>query len=131
MRTIAVDWSGRARGAHRWLWAAEVAAEELVSLARGRTREQLASWLCEEAAGAGRPAAGLDFAFSLPAWYLRRLGVAGAPELWDLAAAEGEAWLSACQAPFWGRKGARKPDGEQNMHFRATELAVPSVGPAA
>ena len=83
--------------------------------------------LCRELERAGYRAVGLDFAFSVPAWYLHALGVAGAPELWDAAAVDGESWLSACQAPFWGRKGAGKPTGQE--HFRRTELETPPVGP--
>ena len=111
MRTIAVDWSGRRHGAARHIWAAEVAAGELVSLSNGRSGPQLAGWLVDQASAGEQLAVGLDFAFSVPAWYLHALGVPGAPELWDLAAVDGESWLSACQAPFWGRKGAGKPTG--------------------
>ena len=129
MRTIAVDWSGRKQGAARHIWAAEVAAGELVSLSNGRTGPQLAEWLVDQASAGAELAVGLDFAFSVPAWYLRRLGLAGAPELWDAAAVDGESWLSACQAPFWGRKGSGKPIGQE--HFRRTELETPPVGPGA
>ena len=129
MRTIAVDWSGRKQGAARHIWAAEVAAGELVCLSNGRTAPQLADWLLDQASGGDQLAVGLDFAFSLPAWYLRSLGVAGAPELWEAAAAKGESWLSACEAPFWGRKGASRPVDQE--HFRRTEREVPPVGPGA
>jgi hypothetical protein len=129
VRTIAVDWSGRKQGAARHIWAAEVAAGELVSLSNGRTGPQLAGWLVDQASEGEELAVGLDFAFSVPAWYLRILGVAGAPELWEAAAVDGQSWLSACQAPFWGRKGAGKPIGQE--HFRRTELETPPVGPGA
>ena len=129
MRTIAVDWSGRKQGAARHIWAAEVAAGELVCLSNGRTASVLAGWLLDQASSGGELAVGLDFAFSLPAWYLRRLGVAGAPELWDAAAVDGESWLAACRAPFWGRSGSGKPVDQE--HFRRTELEIPPVGPGA
>lgn len=129
LRTIAVDWSGRRQGAARHIWAAEVAAGELVVLSNGRTAAQLAGWLVDQASAGDRLAVGLDFAFSLPAWYLSRLGVAGAPGLWDLAEAKGESWLSACEAPFWGRKGTSRPAGQE--HFRRTERELPPVGPGA
>ena len=86
MRTVAVDWSGRKKGAARHIWAAELAAGELVALSNGRTASQLADWLVDQANGDDRLAVGLDFAFSVPAWYLRSLGVAGAPELWEAGA---------------------------------------------
>jgi hypothetical protein len=133
VRTIAVDWSGRRQGAARHIWAAEVAAGELagelVNLANGRTASQLADWLVDQASAGEQLAVGLDFAFSLPAWYLRSLRVAGAPELWDAAAANGESWLSACEAPFWGRKGRSRPADQE--HFRRTERELPPVGPGA
>ena len=68
MRTIAVDWSGRKQGAARHIWAAEVAAGELVSLSNGRTGPQLAGWLVDQASAGEQLAVGLDFAFSVPAW---------------------------------------------------------------
>jgi hypothetical protein len=129
VRTIAVDWSGRRQGAARHIWAAEVAAGELVVLSNGRTATQLGDWLVDQASAGDQLAVGLDFAFSLPAWYLRSLGVAGAPELWEAAAAKGESWLSACEAPFWGRKGTSRPADQE--HFRRTEWELPPIGPGA
>jgi Protein of unknown function (DUF429) len=129
VRTIAVDWSGRKHGAARHIWAAEVAAGELVHLSNGRTASRLAVWLVDQANGDDHLAVGLDFAFSVPAWYLRSLGVTGAPELWASAEADGESWLSSCRPPFWGRKGTCKPVIEE--HFRRTESDVAAVGPEA
>ena len=65
---------------------------------------------------------GLDFAFSLPAWFLEQRGLGSAHELWALADREAEGWLAACLPPFWGR--GRTPRPEQ-VHFRRTELDVP------
>jgi hypothetical protein len=63
---------------------------------------------------------GLDFAFSLPAWYLDEQGIDTASDLW--ADAERlERWLGDCRPPFWGRPGCRRPD---QPHWRRTELAV-------
>jgi hypothetical protein len=52
---------------------------------------------------------GLDFAFSAPRWYLERLGLRSATELWHLASLQGEGWLSACEPPFWGRVRGTRP----------------------
>lgn len=44
------------------------------------------------------------------------------PEAWDLAAREGERWLAACPAPFWGRRGRPRPTfGPGQSPFRVTE----------
>ena len=66
---------------------------------------------------------GLDFAFSLPAWYLDGHGIGSAAELW----ADGdrlERWLEACRPPFWGRPGRRRPSLTPERHWRRTELAT-------
>jgi len=68
---------------------------------------------------------GLDFAFSLPAWFLEQRGLASAHELWALADREADAWLAACLPPFWGRGRTRRP--ELAAHFRRTELDVPAT----
>ena len=68
---------------------------------------------------------GLDFAFSLPAWFLEQRNLKSAQELWALADREAEAWITACRPPFWGRPGTRRPDLE--AHFRWTELDAPAT----
>jgi hypothetical protein len=123
---FAVDWSGRRAGERRHLWIAEAAAGELVSLACGRTRTQLADHLVTRARETPGLVVGFDFSFSLPAWYLDREGFAGAPELWAAAADDGEDWLRACAPPFWGRPGRPRPELPQ--HLRRTEAGIAAVG---
>ena len=98
---------------------------QLVRLECGRERPELVEHLIE--LGAAEPAlvVGLDFAFSLPAWFLRSRGLSSAPELWRLAEEEAEAWLAACEPPFWGRPGRPRPASPG--HFRATEAALAPV----
>jgi hypothetical protein len=69
---------------------------------------------------------GLDFAFSLPAWFLdRRRRRRTAPALWALAAAHGDAWLACAVPPFWGRNGVRRPPTlDACAPLRATEREV-------
>jgi len=67
----------------------------------------------------------LDFAFSLPAWFLDERGLGGAAELWALADQEADTWLRAVQHPFWGRPGIRRP--ALPASFRRTELDAPAV----
>lgn len=61
-------------------------------------------------------------AFSLPAWYLHRLGLSTAAELWALPEATVEVWLAECLPPFWGRPGRPRPADALERGFRATDL---------
>ena len=97
-RVIAVDWSGAAgAGAARKIWLAEVAGGRVARLVGGRTREAVTADLAacvRESAAAGAPlVVGLDFAFSLPAWFLDEAGAADGPALWALAERDGDRWL--------------------------------------
>jgi hypothetical protein len=105
---------------------AEVVDGVLVRLEGGRSRDQIAEHLIAQVEHDAHQVIGLDFAFSLPAWYLDELGVTTGRELWDLACDRAEAWLSACAPPFWGRGGRRRP--HLPSHFRCTEMVVPPVG---
>lgn len=125
MRIVAVDWSGAVTGAERKIWLAEAEAGRLVRLEDGRTREALGAHLVQLAAADPKLVIGLDFAFSLPAWFLAERGLADAPALWELVAREGDAWLATCAPPFWGRPGRRKP--AMPAEFRATDRAVPAT----
>ncbi|MBV9665676.1 MAG: hypothetical protein JOZ37_17055, partial [Actinobacteria bacterium] len=84
-RVVAVDWSGRAQGGERYRWAAEVVDGELVSLRDGWDIDSLFTHLVALAED-DDIAVGLDFSFSLPAWFLDTLGVADGPALWDVVA---------------------------------------------
>ena len=108
LRTIAIDWSGRAKRAQRYIWAAEAEGGQLVSLERDKSREQIGDWLMRQRAEGGPVIIGLDFAFSMPEWFLARERVGGGSELWQRVAADGERWLSECSAPFWGKPGKKK-----------------------
>ena len=116
MRILAVDWSGARTGAHRAIWLAEARDGRIVRLEGGRSREQLVAHLLEEAERNPELVAGLDFAFSLPEWFLRAQGIDGVSNAWDLVSREAEAWLCDPEPPFWRE---RKPPGDG---FRRTEL---------
>jgi hypothetical protein len=125
-----VDWSGAAHGAASRIWLAQVADGTLVTLHNGRSREEVVDDLialrgaCPEGL-----VVGLDFAFSLPQWFLRANGCDSAAQLWDVVAHEGEGWLARCEPPFWGRPGTRRP--ELPDHFRHAERLARSHGSAA
>jgi len=128
LRVIAVDWSGAAAGAERKIWLAEVREGALVRLECGRSRDEVARHLMETAERHPRMVAGLDFAFSMPRWFLEHESCASAPELWTrLAAGQAETWLRACKPPFWGRAGTTKPTSDIGLRRRCEEglLAKP------
>jgi hypothetical protein len=121
LRVAAVDWSGRAVHARRFIWTA-VAAGGALHLEGDRDRDQVGDYLVALALADPELAVGLDFGFSLPLWFLDQEGLAdgqSVPE--DLA----ERWLRDCPRPFWGRRGRRRGD---EVQYRRTEL---EVAPAA
>lgn len=122
---LAIDWSGAKVGAHRTIVLAEAVGDALVRLENGRDRDEIAGHLVAEAERNPYLVIGLDFAFSLPAWYLDEVGVTTGHRLWELAGDRAEDWLAACAPPFWGRHGRRRPDLPE--HFRRTEKDVRPV----
>jgi hypothetical protein len=125
-RVIAVDWSGRRLREWPYIWHAEYRDGALVELGCGRAqdRDQTIDRLIDEAEKTERTVVGLDFAFSMPAWFLIEHGVESAYALWRLVADEGENWLASCQRPFWGRPGRKRPHGPESHHFRRTDSEV-------
>ena len=73
-RVIAIDWSGRRdlNSQRSAIWLAEASPRGLVRLESGRTRDEIVEHLVAEAERDPDLVVGLDFAFSLPGWYLRR-----------------------------------------------------------
>ena len=65
---------------------------------------------------------GLDFAFSLPAWFLDQEGLDSAPDLWERMRSDAERWLEP-RPPFWGNDG--RPEIEEE--FRQTDRDVVNV----
>lgn len=124
---IAVDWSGSKTRAEKKIWLAEVnpTTMQVVRLEAERDRETLTQHLVEHAAKDPNFIVGFDFAFSMPAWFLKREKLENAAALWDAAVREGEDWLSKCDEPFWGRPGKGRP--KQGAPFRRTEDGVRAV----
>jgi hypothetical protein len=122
LRIIAVDWSGAVSGAEKRIWLAEVTGGALRRLECGRSREEVGQHIVDLAGGRRPIVAGLDFAFSMPAWFVRETGAGSAAQLWSIAAREGERWLAACEPPFWGRPGKRRP-ASAAPQFRRGEAA--------
>jgi hypothetical protein len=121
MRSIALDWSGRARGEREAIWIAWADGELLRGLEKGRNRPEAIAFAIELAGDSADPVLiGLDFAFSLPEWWCRERELHSAPGVWRWVAERGESILADPRPPFWGRRGSVKPplpgDG-----LRATE----------
>jgi hypothetical protein len=123
MRTVAVDWSG-ARNPRGRIWIAVCEDGELRSLQPSASREAAAERVL--AFAGTETVIGFDFSFSLPAWFLRKHCLVSAVDLWALCRDEGERWLAACEPPFWGRPGKRRPTLTE--HLRRTERAIGAVG---
>ncbi len=104
---------------------AEARQGELLSLTGGLDREAAVAHVVA-LARSGPLVAGLDFAFSFPAWWVRELGCASADALWARVARDGEAWLAACAPPLWGRPGRPRPARDASRpELRATERDSP------
>jgi len=126
---VAVDWSGAKDGAATKIWTAVVRDGRLAALENGRDREQVCRFLLDLAAKDPETAVGLDFAFSLPAWFLLERGLAWAPDLWELARDEGESWLAGCAPPFWGRGRTRRPILPAHYRWTDRRIKVGGISP--
>lgn len=125
-RVIGIDWSGaKGGGGKKAIWLAEVQDGALRRLESGRTRTQVIDHVIAEAEAGANMVVGLDFAFSLPDWFLQEKGASTGRDVWRMVADRGERWLSDCEDPFWGRPGRKKPDLPD--HFRRTEIEAQHV----
>lgn len=76
----------------------------------GRNREETVQYLKEVHRDSPNLVVGLDFAFSMPNWFVQSQSCSSGPEFWDCVCEQGETWLKRCPHPFWGRKGRKKLD---------------------
>src|SRR4051812_37926006 len=129
-RIIAVDWSGRGGvDQTRYIWLCEIAEGGVRRLEAGRTRHQVVEELIRVAEDDADVVVALDFAFSVPSWYLTELGLEAPSELWELLAKEalttrmGEvglrAWMQEPEWPFW--RAGRPAELTPERAFRRTE----------
>jgi hypothetical protein len=137
MRILAIDWSGRSGSDQgRALWLAEAVNRKLVRLEAGRSRDQTVELLIAEANRNPDLIVGLDFAFSLPAWYLRDRALTPRA-LWARLAAEEltprmrslslARWMNSPDYPFWTTaQGHALLTADQK--FRRTELDARAAG---
>jgi hypothetical protein len=120
MQTIAIDWSGRERGASETIWLARVRDGALIELENGRDRDEVVAAAIAAAEAEPRTAVGLDFAFAFPAWYAERRGWASGRAIWEAMRDEAERQLASCEPPFWGRPG--RPAQTMGPGLRETDL---------
>jgi hypothetical protein len=132
-RIIAIDWSGRrGRDQARVIWLGEVVGGQLVRLESGRTRTEIVDLLIAEASRDPSLIVGLDFAFSVPAWYLHDRWLAP-PALWAKLRSEAltpamrrlglARWLNEPEFPFWTTRESHALLAP-GMEFRRTENEV-------
>lgn len=122
LRVFAVDWSGRKKYASKHIWLAEATGGQIVCLESGRSREELICHLIKMGRADPNLVVGLDFAFSMPEWYVKHCCAETAGEFWHVVACDGENWLANCDWPFWGRPG--KPRHTDCEPLRQTEKTV-------
>ena len=125
---VAIDWSGRvdSAGQRRHICAATWRGGK-VRVENGRTRAEAGDWLIALAEQDPAIVVGFDFCFSFPAWFLREVGAADAPEFWEIVGRRGEDWLSRTSEDrrFWGKPHKRPAEfsGEQlHRMLRATDI---------
>jgi hypothetical protein len=119
---VAVDWSGRVKGAERTIWMAVVNDGVLQRLENGRTRPEVTDELVALRGECDRLIVGLDFSFALPQWFMHEQGFDTGRALWRVAATTGEDWLQQEVAPFWRSK--RPPASEVQPALRRTERDI-------
>lgn len=117
-RVIAVDWSGARDAAGVWL--AEAVGGVVTRLEPPGSRERAVALVADAAREGPRLAAGFDFAFSYPVWFLDERGCGDAFALWDLVAREGESWLANPAYPFWTLR-TRQAGETGERAFRRTD----------
>lgn len=129
-RVVAVDWSGRAgRAATKSIWLAEVRDGSVLRLENGRSREDIGTHLVELADEDPDLVVGLDFSFSLPAWFLVERGFTSAVDLWHVPDEEREGWLRCEAPPFWGLPGRPRPELPEHLRRTEARLSVGGIRP--
>jgi hypothetical protein len=93
---VAADWSGALSDEHRHLWLAVWDPDAaVVTSVRGMTRAEAGAAIITLAERDPRLIAGLDFCFSLPAWWLDANGIATAGSCGPTPTASSGGWPSA------------------------------------
>lgn len=122
--TIAIDWSGAKKPSGK-IWLARAHDGKLDALEPAKSRVDAIKWLLGQFERYPTAVAGLDFAFSMPRWFVEKHGISCAIDFWPIVATCGECWLNECEHPFWGKPKKKKPEMEDSrLEFRRTECEV-------
>jgi hypothetical protein len=136
-QTIGVDWSGAGpvSAQRAAIWLAVVRDGVLCELTPGLSRAEATRRAIDLAGLHPRTLLGLDFAFSLPRWWMERQGFAAAEDVWRWAAEQAAdddlGWLRGLPAPFWGVRFRPKPTdvfGPEQPELRRTEAESTAPG---
>ena len=134
-QVVAIDWSGRDKGASEAIWLALVIDGQLTHLENGRDRKGVIADAIALARQDRRTVIGLDFAFGFPAWYASREGWTSGRAIWDAMRDRADLLLKTCEPPFWGRPGTKAqqlgdPYRHSEMALGATPKSVFQIGGA-
>jgi Protein of unknown function (DUF429) len=121
-QVVAVDWSGRAKGAAESIWLARVTDGRLDELENGLDRSEAIAAVIERAQRQKRTIAGFDFAFSFPRWYCAQNDWTTGLQVWRAMQDRADDLLKHCEPPFWGRAGTSAQ--KQGAPYRETDVAV-------
>ena len=121
-QVVAIDWSGRDKGATEAIWLALVVDGKLTDLDNGRDRQEVIDHARALAEEDTYTVVGLDFAFGFPAWYAEREGWTSGRETWEAMRDRADQLLKACEPPFWGRPGTNAQ--QLGDPYRQTEKAL-------
>ncbi len=128
-RIIAIDWSGARPEAVGAIALAEVVGGEVARLDASLDRDGSMRAVMSTPAD-GSTMVALDFAFSLPRWYLRERGLRRPTRLWQPLASDddfgAESLIARCEPPFWGRPG--KPRPHSKLGFRRADRLHGAAG---
>ena len=102
-RAIAIDWSGalNPNKPKRKIWAAVAVGSRLDALLPQDSRKAAIGWLIKQLEQPNT-IAGLDFAFSMPAWFVREHGCDKAIDFWTVVGAGGGALVGVLPASVLG-----------------------------
>ena len=125
MSAIAIDWSGNEKNPKGKIWVAVCEQGKLIDVVPPDTREEAIQYMLDRLKRDPDAVAGLDFAFSMPKWFLQKKRISRAVDFWPLVKREGKGWLERCEPPFWGKSGKKKPEGDEPL--RETEKEVGSL----
>lgn len=90
---IAIAWSGAKSGERSKIWLGPANGGDPTRFKSGRSRDEVIDGLITMAAGDPTLVVGLDFAFSMPEWFIRDQGLTRIEDFWALVVQDAEGQL--------------------------------------